>query len=514
MSSLQIQTAHGPVRGAVDPHTGVRRWKGIPYAAAPVDDLRWRAPRPPEPWADVRDATRFGHAAPQPRFPMFDLGEGVTVSEDCLVLNVVAPRSAGPDTPKPVMVWVHGGAYIIGSASQPLYDGTRLVRDGDVILVTVNHRLGPFGFLELGSFSTDEHRFDGNLALRDVIAALGWVQENISAFGGDPGSVTVFGESAGGGIVTTLMTVPAARGLFHRAIAQSSPSTSMYDSARARVVAERFLGMVGVDPDDIGRVREVGVRTLLEASTRLFDEIPTESPGRLAFAPVVDGDLVPEPPVDAFRAGRATPVPLVIGTNKHEAALFRLIRSSIIPIKADAIRALFSQIAVERPELVIPAEEDVRSAYSRVRVRSRGLAVARDLAFRMPTVWLAGGHSTVAPVYLYRYDWASRLLKVLGIGATHATELGYVFGTVRSRKRSVEFLLGGHALARRVAERIQRRWTAFAATGRPDGDRAEPIWPPYDPANPRVLVIDATDRVADVDAPLRAAWGDEPLSFR
>ncbi len=444
---------------------------------------------------------------------MFDLGEGVTVSEDCLVLNVAAPATADPSALKPVMVWIHGGAYILGSASQPLYDGTRLVRDGDVVLVTVNHRLGPFGFLELGSFATDDHAFDGNLALRDVIAALEWVRDNIAAFGGDPESVTLFGESAGGGIVTTLMTVPAARGLFHRAIAQSAPATSMYDGSRARVVAERFLDMVGVDHDDIGAIRDVPVRTLLEASTTLFDAIPTESPGRLAFAPVVDGDLVPEYPVDAFRAGRATPVPLVIGTNKHEAALFRLIRSSIIPIKADAIRSLFSEIAVERPELVIPAEQDVLSAYSRVRTRSRGLAVARDLAFRMPTLWLADGHSTVAPVYLYRYDWASRLLNALGIGATHATELGYVFGAVRSRKRSVEFLLGGHGTARRVSERIQRRWATFAATGRPDGDHADPIWPPYDTASRRVLVIDATERVADVDAQLRAAWGEEPLSF-
>ena len=514
MSSLEVATAQGTVRGTVDAHTGIRRWKGIPYAAPPVDDLRWRAPRPPEPWTGVRDASTFGPAAPQPRFPMFDIGKGVSVSEDCLVLNVAAPESAGPDTPKPVMVWIHGGAYIVGSGSQPIYDGPRLVRDGEVVLVTINYRLGPLGFLELTSFGDETQTFDTNLALRDVIASLEWVRDNIAAFGGDPESVTVFGESAGGGMVTTLMAVPSARGLYHRAIAQSSPATSIYDAARARIVAEQFLEKVGVSPDDVTRLRELPVDTLLTASNALFDAVPTAAPGRLAFAPVVDGDLLSEYPIDAFRAGRAAPVPLVIGTNKHEAALFRLIRSPIIPIKADAIRAMFSQIAVERPELVIPAEEDVMSAYSRVREKARGLAVARDLAFRMPTVWLADGHSTVAPVYLYRYDWASRLLKALGIGATHATELGYVFGGVRSRKRSVEFLLGGHAVARRVSERMQRRWTTFAATGRPDGGAVDPIWPAWDTQTRRALVIDAGDRVADVDAGLRAAWGDEPLSFR
>ncbi|GAA2071304.1 carboxylesterase/lipase family protein [Williamsia deligens] len=514
MSSLDVVTAHGPVRGSVDPGTGIRRWKGIPFAAPPVGELRWRAPQPPQAWSEVRDSTRFGHAAPQPRFPMFDLGEGVTVSEDCLVLNVAAPPSATPDHLRPVMVWIHGGAYIVGSATQPLYDGARLVLDGDVVLVTVNHRLGPFGFLELGAFADDDNRFDSNLALRDVIAALEWVRDSIAAFGGDPDSVTVFGESAGGGMVTTLMTVPSARGLFHRAIAQSSPATSIYDAERARIVAEQFMHELGVGPAVIGRLRDLPVRTLLEASAELFDAVPTTSPGRLAFAPVVDGDLVPEYPVDAFRAGRATPVPLLIGTNKHEAALFRLIRSPIIPIKSDAIRAMFSQIAVERPELVIPAEQDVMTAYARVRDRSRGLAVARDLAFRMPTVWLAEGHSTVAPVYLYRWDWASPLLKALGIGATHATELGYVFGGVRSARRSVEFILGGHRAARRMSRRVQRRWTSFAATGRPTGDHADPVWPPYDTTSRAVLVIDEHDRVDDVDVALRSAWGDEPLSFR
>lgn len=514
MSSREVVTTHGAVRGTVDAHTGIRRWKGIPYAAPPVGELRWRAPRPPEPWTGVRDATTFGPAAPQPRFPMFDLGEGVTVSEDCLVLNVAAPPSATPETPKPVMVWVHGGAYIVGAGTQPLYDGPRLVRDGEVVLVTINYRLGPFGFLELTSFGDDEHRFDTNLALRDVVAALEWVRDEIAAFGGDPESVTVFGESAGGGMVTTLMTVPSARGLFHRAIAQSSPATSMYDAGRARVVAEQFLDEVGVTPDEVSRLRDLPVAQLLRASNALFDAVPTAAPGRLAFAPVVDGDLVPEYPIDAFRAGRATPVPLVIGTNKHEAALFRLIRSPIIPIKADAIRAMFSQIAVERPELVIPAEDEVMSAYARVRTKARGLAVARDLAFRMPTVWLADGHSAVAPVYLYRYDWASRLLKALGIGATHATELGYVFGGVRSGKRSIEFLLGGHSVARRVSERMQRRWTTFAATGRPDGGVTDPLWPAWDTQARRALVIDSTDRVDDVDGALRTAWGDEPLSFR
>src|SRR5208337_918811 len=230
IDDLVVETTYGPVRGSDDGRA--RAWKGIRYAAPPVGDLRFRATEPPQRWTEVADATSFGPACPQPSFPNMPLDLGAPQSEDCLRLNIWASSDTQPGNGKPVMVWLHGGAYVLGSSSQPLYDGRRLVGSGDVVVVTVNYRLGALGFLDLSSFDTARRRFDSNIGLRDVLAALGWVRDNIAAFGGDPQRVTLFGESAGAGIVTTLLASPAAEGLFAGAIAQSSPATSVYDRGR------------------------------------------------------------------------------------------------------------------------------------------------------------------------------------------------------------------------------------------------------------------------------------------
>jgi para-nitrobenzyl esterase len=316
-----VNTAHGPVRGADD--GVVTSWKGVRYAAPPTGELRWRAPQPPESWTDVADGSALGPVCPQPVDPRIPIDLGAPQGDDCLTLNIWASSDVTDGARRPVMVWIHGGAYVLGSANQPLYDGRVLAENGDVVVVTVNYRLGAFGFLDLSSFSTTRRRFDSNLGLRDVLHALHWVRENIAAFGGDPDRVTVFGESAGAGIITTLLTSPAAEGLFAGAIAQSSPATSLYDVSRGRRVAEQFLAALGLADNDIDRLTEAPDAALIEASRTVFNEVPLQTPGTLAFAPIVDGDLVPDHPVKLAREGRSHPVPLIIGTNKHEAALFR-----------------------------------------------------------------------------------------------------------------------------------------------------------------------------------------------
>ena len=300
-----VDTDAGPVRGIDDGQ--VRAWKGIRYAAAPEGQLRWRAPRPPERSTEVVDALEFGAISPQPKSPI-PLGTGAHASEDCLFLNVWTPSGVASGAAKPVMVWVHGGAYIFGAASQPLYDGRVLATRGDVVVVTLNYRMGAFGFLDLTGFEGPQ-RFDSNLGLRDVLRALEWVRDNIAGFGGDPQNVTLFGESAGAGIITTLLTAPAAAGLFAKAIAQSSPATSVYDRSRAHTVAQLVLDRVGATIDE---ARAVPVDALVEASAHVFDHVPTATPGTLAFAPSVDGDLVPDYPVKLAREGRSHPVPLLI----------------------------------------------------------------------------------------------------------------------------------------------------------------------------------------------------------
>ena len=480
-----IETTYGPVRGKNDGR--LRSWKGIRYAAPPLGQLRFRAPQPPKRWTGFADATAFGSACPQPPLSGIPVDLGAPQSEDCLFLNIWAPSTDG--AAKPVMVWLHGGAYILGSASQPLYNGRRLATSGDIVVVTVNYRLGALGFLDLSSLPT-RRRFDTNIGLRDVLAALGWVRDNIAAFGGDPHRVTVFGESAGAGIITTLLAMPAAEGLFANAIAQSSPATSVYDRDRARRVAEIVLTKLGIDTSDADRLHSVPIPAILAASKEVFDEVPVRNPGTLAFVPIVDGDLLTDYPVKLAQEGRSHPVPLIIGTNKHEAALFRLMRSPLMPITP-------------------------RATYWRVRRNARYLSIASDVGFRMPSVWLAEGHCAVAPVYMYRFDYSTPLLKLLLVGAAHATELPYVWGTLGG-PRDPTLRLGGARTAKAISKRMRTRWVNFATNGKTTGPPGEPEWTPYEPRKRRAcLLIDSRDTVvADLDAHRRAAWGNDIVSFR
>jgi para-nitrobenzyl esterase len=507
---LVVDTAYGPVRGG-DNGT-VKAWKGIRYAAPPVGELRWRAPRPPARWTEPADAAKFGPVCRQPTDPRIPIDLGAPQGDDCLTLNVWTSADTAAGDGKPVMVWVHGGAYVLGSSAQPLYDGRVLATGGDVVVVTVNYRLGALGFLDLSPFSSPKATFETNLGLRDVLFALHWVRDNVAAFGGDPERVTLFGESAGAGVVTTLLASPAAAGLFSAAIAQSSPATSIYDASRSRVVAERFLDALGVDDAD-GLV-DAPTAAVLAASKRVFDEVPVTTPGTLAFAPIVDGDVVPDYPVAAARAGRTHPVPLIIGTNKHEAALFRFMKSPLMPITPQAIKAMFAEIAAEQPGLQLPTEAQLGATY-RGRGKTPGMGVARDLGFRMPSIWMAEGHAAVAPVYVYRFDWATPMLRLLRLGAAHATELPYVWGNLVAGPKDPTFKLGGLQVGAVVSERIRARWRNFAVSGEPSGLVGDPTWRPYRRDDRATLVIDRQDAVVhDPDRAFRAAWGDDVLSFR
>ena len=504
------ETTYGPVRG-IDDGRSVS-WKGIRYAAPPVGELRFRAPEPPQPWTEVADADRYGFVCPQPPVPTFPLDLGAPENEDCLHLNIWAPSGTRPGDGKPVMVWVHGGAFVLGSSSQLLYDGRRLSAEGDVVVVTLNYRLGVFGFLDLAGMG--HGRFDTNVGIRDVLAALRWVRDNIAAFGGDPARVTLFGESAGAGIVTALLAVPQAEGLFGAAIAQSSPATSVYEHDRAQRVTHLVLDHLGIAASDAEQLIGVDVRALISATKKVFDEVPVRSPGTVAFVPVVDGDLLQGYPVQLAREGRTHPVPLIIGTNKHEAALFRLMRSPLLPITPRAITSMFNDIAAEQPDMALPTVEELGSSHSRYRGSGRGVSIASDVGFRMPSVWLAEGHSRVAPVYLYRFDYATPIMKVLLVGAAHATELPYVWGTLGAPK-DVTLKLGGTKSAKAVSKRMRARWVNFATNAKPIGLVDDPEWIAYEETDRSCLIIDHDDRlVSDADAKIRQAWGNDVLHFR
>ena len=506
------ETTYGPVRGVDDGQ--VKKWKGIRYAAPPLADLRFRAPEPPDRCTEVFDATTFGPVCPQPVMPNFPIDLGAPQDEDCLSLNVWTPSGTEPGDAKPVMVWLHGGAYVLGSSSQALYNGRRLAADGDVVVVTLNYRLGVLGFLDLSIADRPGRRFDSNIGLRDVLAALHWVRDNIAAFGGDPDRVTLFGESAGAGIVTAMLAVPAAKGLFANAIAQSSPATSVYDRARAQRVAEAVLDELGLRGADVDRLGQVPIPAIVAATKHAFNEVPVRNPGTLAFVPIVDGDVLPDYPVKMAREGRTHRVPLIIGTNKDEAALFRLMRSPLMPITPRAITSMFNEIAAEQPDLQLPTEEQLGSAYARKRGSARGVRIASDVGFRMPSLWFAEGHSEEAPVYLYRFDYSTPLMKLLLVGAAHATELPYVWGTLGAPKDPT-LKLGGAKTARAVSKRIRARWVNFATQAKPTGLPGEPDWTPYQEADRACLVINGQDRIEhDVDAHIRTAWGNDAIHFK
>jgi para-nitrobenzyl esterase len=485
---LTVHTDAGAVRGRE--HDGLRSWRAIPYAAPPVGDLRLRAPQPVAPWPGVRDALDFGPAAPQSgRAERF----GTRTDEDCLTLNVLAP-AARSSTPRPVMVFIHGGAYSGGSSSLGLYRGDTLVRRGDIVYVSLNYRLGALGYLDFVEYSTPERTFESNLGLRDQLTALRWVRRNIAGFGGDPDNVTLFGESSGANAVTTLMCVPAAEGLFARAIAQSPPAASVYGPGRAKAWAAEFLEILGAADDPALALSTADPDALVRAGDALTARGADEEPGTRAFAPFVDGDLLPRHPLDAFAEGLAHAVPLIIGTNAREGTMFPRFLD-IIPTDPIRIEKMFSETD---PEL----KARILAAYPGYPDRPAAVRIGGDATFWEPSILVAQAHTATVPTFGYRYDFAPRLLNVTGFGATHATELLAVFGVGEAMLGRAATALGGRRGLREATAIMQSHWLHFARYGAPRS-----TWPAYTVARRETLIVDTTARIEnDPRGELRRAW--------
>ena len=475
-------------------------WRGIPYASA----ARFRAPMPPEPWDDVRDASEFGPVSPQDRKGQF-LGPKphVPIAEDALTVNVIAPPLSTEKLP--VMVFIHGGAYSVGSSREIPYMGEGLVRRGGVLFVNFNYRLGALGYLDFTRYATREIPIERNLGLRDQLAALEWIRDNIAAFGGDPGNVTLFGESAGANAVTTLLTVPRAAGLFARAIAQSSPPNAIYPPELTSVWAEEFLELLSEVVDDSSTestsvedaadlLMTASIEQLTTATTRLQLRSPDAWPGTIALCPVIDGELLPERPLDAFKAGRAHPLPLIIGTNDREGSLFTG-RLDILATNPQRIRAIFARTKKK-------ARKAVKAQYPGLPAKRPAADLGGDYAFWFPTVKVAERHADFAKVYFYRFDIAPRLVRLAGYDATHGLELFALFDRMDGRFGRAMGLLGGRRAFKRAGERMQDRWLAFAKGERPGGD-----WPNYSRRTRSTLIIDEVDRVeVDPRRERRKAW--------
>lgn len=479
MSKITVETCYGSLKGTVQ--NGVRIWKGIPYAKPPVGEGRFKAPQDIDPWEGVRDATQFGPICPQPEGLLFQSQEKVEKSEDCLYLNVFAPNSPGGN--RPVMVWIHGGAFYLGAGSEPLYDGSHLASHGDVIVVTINYRLGPFGFLHLSSVNES---YSNNIGLLDQIAALKWVKENISFFGGNPENVTVFGESAGAMSIASLMAMPGAKGLFQKAIMQSGASETI-PKERANLAADAFLNILNIDPDHSERLHDVTAKELLDATDELRD-VMEENIFQLLFMPVVDGKTLPLEPETAVAQGAADGIKLLIGTNRDEGVLFFTPESEILSEhkKAEILREhvgdeLAQSVAKWYPESL-----------------EGQINMMTDILFWRPAVLFAAGQSAHAPVWMYRFDWHSDHPPF--DKAAHGLDIPFVFGNIdflemiTNTKASEE--------TKQLSQHMQAAWLSFAHTGSPCTEGAN--WPSYNEETRKTLIFNTSISIEeDPDAEKR-----------
>jgi para-nitrobenzyl esterase len=482
-----VETRSGKVQG-VEEH-GVHIFRGIPFAKPPVGDLRWLPPQREEPWHDVRDATQFSDESAQPPFPMAQLfgGPQPQNSEDSLYLNVWTPGA--DDGRRPVMVWVHGGAFVNGSGTTPWYDGTRFADHGDVVIVTINYRLGAFGFLHLADLFGDEFAGSGNVGILDQVAALEWVRDNIEAFGGDAANVTVFGESAGGGSVGTLLGTPAARGLFAGAIPQSGASSWWSTRERATDVARRLVDTLQVAPGDTQALRSKTTDEILAAQAVAGLALGSMTDTQLPFQPVVDGTVLPQSPLDAVASGNAQGVRVLVGTNRHEMTLFHLMDQSLAQIdEAGLVRR--SRVWVgDGAETIVAGYRANRPDASLIEVWTD---LSTDAVFRIPAIQLAEAQAAHGAVWMYLFTWETPVFG--GLRSTHALEIPFVWDTLDAP--GITMFTGEAGDRQQVANAMHPAWTAFARTGAP-GHGALPEWPQYDTGRRATMRFDATCEVLD-----------------
>jgi para-nitrobenzyl esterase len=505
-----VEIASGKLRGVSV--AGIHSFKGIPYGASTAGRNRFMRPEPPQPWAGVRDALAYtGRAWQLPnrpkRRPVLEtlLGPPDTTpeSEDCLTLNVWTP-GLGDGAGRPVMVWLHGGAFAYGSGNRAVTDGANLARRGDVVVVSVNHRLNVFGFLHLADIGGPDWAHSGNAGMLDLVAALGWVRDNIACFGGDPGNVTIFGESGGGGKVSVLLAMPAARALFHRAIIQSGAAIRMSTRERATALAEAVLREVGLPSSECEGLHPLPAEQLAAAiapASRAVGRSRWPLLDRYDFGPVVDGSDLPQHPGEPDAPAIADDIPLMIGGTREESAFFLADDDAVwngTLSEAELRRRVEAVAGAQTDELLAT----YGSSMPRATPGDRLIAALTGSNFWIRTVLLAERYAARrrTPVYMYSLDWQSPAhggrLK-----AHHAMDLPFVFDNV-----DVADTTGGAPGARELAARVAATWIAFARNGNP-ANPAVPDWPAYSREERATMVFDNACRVVhDPDRAARLLW--------
>jgi para-nitrobenzyl esterase len=484
-----VATTAGKIRGTTQDK--VHAFKGVSYAATTAGENRFMPPAKLGSWTNVRDCFELGPRAPQlsgafhgqvpPEFEVMDRDE--PMGEDCLVLNLWTP-SVGHSGKRPVMVWLHGGGFTSGSGGFICYDGTQLAKKHDVVAISLNHRLTALGYLYLAGIGGDKYANSSNLGNLDIIAALEWVRDNIAAFGGDPGNVTIFGQSGGGGKVSSLMAMPAAKGLFHRAIVESGADVKGVSRDSANKTAQAFLAKLNLQPDQIDQLQKLSTDQLLAATA------PGGPP--LALAPVVDGHSLPTDPFDPVAPELSADIPLLIGTVETEVTFFP--NQILDPIDEASLHARVKQTvrnaSDDQVDRLIAAYRAGRPGVSNTDLY---LILASDATFRAGVVTEADRKSqqAKAPVYQYYFTWRSPV-RDGKLRSYHTLEIPFVFDNVDACKS----MTGDGADRYALADKMSAAWVAFARTGNPN-TKLLPAWPAFDATKRAVMILNDECKVVN-----------------
>ncbi|MFX1452379.1 MAG: carboxylesterase/lipase family protein [Promethearchaeota archaeon] len=488
-----IETKSGKIQGYTE--NGLEIFKGIPYAEPPIEDLRFRQPIAKKAWDGVLDATKYGHCAFQAYSQLEEwFGKLQPESEDCLNLNIWTP--AADNKKRPVMFWIHGGAFVIGGGIDPIYDGSTLAQRGDFVVVTINYRLGMFGYLYVPGKTINVGQFDQILALK-------WVHDNIEFFGGDPNNVTIFGESAGGYAVVTLSAMPAAKGLFHKVIAQSAP---LIDPRINDIITKKLMRKFGLKREDLDGLRKIPAEKIIEGQNKYFEENPRDI---LALRPLIDGDTIPIHPLKAFQNGDCKHLDFMIGTNLDEFKLFTALDPNAFNMSDDQSEKLLLGylgtlgIDNKKGKEMLDTYKEAREGKLSTDPKEIMSALITDGVFRISTTRLLEAQRPHQPnTYNYMFTWATPVFDGI-LGACHALELPFVFGNLDLP--NLDRFVGKNP-NKALSEKMMDSWIAFARTGNPNHDDI-PEWAPYNKEKRTTMFFG--DECKAVNAAFereRAAW--------
>ena len=479
---LVIETEFGSIQGKE--RNGVLLFAGIPYASAPIGEKRFCPPEPVLPWTGIYDATQFGPVAPQLPGEGLTDSHDVTWDEDCLSLNVCTPSADSKN--RPVMVWIHGGAYRHGTGATPWYDGTRFAKDSDIVVVTINYRLGALGFARIPEAPTS-----GINGILDQIAALRWVKNNIAHFGGDPDQVTIAGESAGAFSVATIMAMPKSRGLFSKAITQSGAGHHVITQKEAEAAGKLFMKYLEVDT--VEELRAVKTEDILEAQ-KYVEENSSEfmSAGQLPFYPSITNELLVDHPIALFtQEGIGAEIPLLTGTNTDETTLW-----GTNQIPEEKLHKWLKNYVNDPAHFIEAVQEDRGD----ITAGETAVAISTDHTFRIPAIQMAESRQKHGgKTWMYEFDWKSKAFNG-ALGSCHALEIPFTFGTLDAK--GTELFLGTSELPNHVGDKMHASWASFIREGNPSTE-ALGQWPTYHIADRKVMRF--TDETTLIDDPWPAA---------